>query len=41
MKYRVCYNRGYVFDSLNDAKAFADSIFKSTGIVVGIVEFNK
>jgi hypothetical protein len=37
MKYRVCYNRGYVFDNLNDAKAFADKIFKSTGIVVGIV----
>jgi len=41
MKYKVCYGRGYVFDNLNDAKAFAGSIFESTGIVVGIVSHNK
>lgn len=38
MKYKVLYDRGFIFAKLRDARHFADMVFKTTGIVVGIVE---
>lgn len=38
MKYKVLFDRGYTFDNLKDAQHFAERVFKTTGIVVGIVQ---
>lgn len=38
MKYKVLFDNGFVFDTITDAKAFAEKIFTHIGIVPAIVE---